>query len=104
MDISALVLGFLEYCGIYRAKRRSGGGTRGGHTPPGRARRPWRALVGCPLLRTPPGATRAHIFPFGPEKIIVKFRAIWTPFDIDFLRCKKTWKKQELALGTMSIG
>ena len=31
-------------------------------------------------------------------------RYIWTPFGIDFLWCKKTSKKQQLALGTGSIG
>ena len=36
MNISSTPLGFLEYLGIYRAKRRPGG-TRGGHNPPGRA-------------------------------------------------------------------
>ena len=36
----------------------------------------------------------------GPEKITKKFRCVWTPFGIDFLRSKK----QQLALGTMSIG
>jgi hypothetical protein len=40
----------------------------------------------------------------GPEKIPKKFCCIWTPFGIDFLRSKKQAKKQQLALGTMSIG
>ena len=53
MNILSTPLGFLEYWGIYRAKRWSGG-TRGGHYPPGRAWAFWRNLVGCPLLGTPP--------------------------------------------------
>ena len=39
-----------------------------------------------------------------PEKITKKFCCGWTPFGIDFLQSKKTSKKQQLALGTMSIG
>ena len=66
MNISSTPLGFLEYWGIYRAKRRSGG-TRGGHNPPGRAWASWRALVGCALLGAPPGAARAHYVPSGPK-------------------------------------
>jgi len=45
------------------------GSHRGGHNPPGRARGPWRALVGCaPLGAPPPGATLAHWVPTGPKK------------------------------------
>ena len=93
MNILSTPLGFWEYLGIYRAKRRSGG-TRGGHNPPGHAWASWRALVGCPLLGTPPGATRAQHVPSGPYKISVKFRGIWTPSDIDFLQCKKHGKNK----------
>ena len=64
------------------------GGHRGGHNPPGCARGPWRALVGC----APPGAAQAHWIPSGPEKISKKLRGVWTLFDIDFLRCKKQAK------------
>ena len=31
----------------------------------------------------------AHLVSSGPEKVHKKFRCIWTPFGIDFLRCKK---------------
>src|SRR4051812_38263579 len=91
MHISSTFLGFLEYWGIYRAKRRSGG-TRGGHNPPGRARASWRALVGCPLLGTPPRCNQCSTSSFWPIKIIVKFHGIWTPSDTDFLQCKKHGK------------
>ena len=53
------LLGFWEYWGIYRAKRRFGG-TRGGHNPPGRAWASWHTLVGRALLGAPPGAALAH--------------------------------------------
>ena len=65
INISSTPLGFWEYWGIYRAKRRSGG-TRGEHDPPGRAWASWRTLVGCALLGAPPGATRDHYVPSGP--------------------------------------
>ena len=55
------------FLGIYRAKRRSGG-TRGGHNPPGRARASWRALVGCPLLGTPPRCNQGPLCSFWPIK------------------------------------
>ena len=77
------------------------GGHRGGHNPPGRARGAWHALVGCAPLGAPPGAALAQWVPSGPKKISVKFRGVWTPFDIDFLRCKKQAKK---ATGTGLIG
>ena len=88
MNISTLLLGFLEYCGIYRAKRRSGG-TRGGHNPPGRAWASWRALVGCALLGAPPRRSQGLLCSFWSKKISVKFRGIWTPSEINFLRRKK---------------
>ena len=52
INISLTPLGFLEYLGIYREKRRFGGHPR------------WAQ------------PTRA-------------FCCVWTPFDIDILRCKK---------------
>ena len=47
---------------------------------------PWWVV---PPSGHPLGAARAHYVPSGPKKIVVKFRCIWTPSDIDFLRCKK---------------
>ena len=64
MNISSTPLGFVDFWGIYRAKRRSGG-TRGGHNPPGCAR---RTLIGCAPLGAPPGAALAHRVPSGPKK------------------------------------
>ena len=100
---SSTLLGFLEYWGIYRAKRRCG-------RPP-RWAQPTRARLG-PQVR--PGGLCSPRSPlwnfFGPtcvsglEKISKNFRCIWTLFGIDFLRSKKTSKKQQLARGTMSIG
>ena len=51
----------------------------------------------------PSGTSLAQLVSFGLEKISKKFRCVWTPFGIDFLRSKNKQKKQ-LALGTMSIG
>jgi len=59
--------------------------------PPGM---PWWVVLSS---EHPPGAARAHYVPSGPQKISVKFRCIWTPFDIDFLRCKNM---QKTATGT----
>ena len=57
----------------------------------------------------------AYFFIFGPspeasrvsyvkEKIVKKFRGIWISFSIDFLQNQKQAKKQQLALGTGSVG
>src|SRR4051812_21076249 len=78
MNISSTPLGFLEYWGIYSAKRRFGG-TRGGHNPPGRAWASWHALVGYPLLRTPPRCNQGPISSFWSIKNLRKFHGIWTP-------------------------
>ena len=43
-------------------------------------------------LGAPPRCNQGPFPSFWPIKIIVKFRGIWTPFDIDFLRCKKMKK------------
>ena len=52
----------------------------------------------------PPGASWSVVPPSGhpqvllwPIKIHKKFHDVWTPFDIDFLRCKN---KQKIATGT----
>ena len=88
MNISSTPLGFWEYWGIYRAKRRSGGHSR--WAQPTRAR---LGLVARPGgLCTPRGTPQAQPGPIMfllVKKISVKFRCIWTPSDIDFLRCKK---------------
>src|SRR4051812_48816245 len=79
-------LWFLEHWGIYRAKRRSGGRW----AQPTRAR---LGLLACPFgLCTPwstPRRSQGPLRVFWSIKISVKFRCIWTPSDIDFLRCKK---------------
>ena len=46
----------------------------------------------------------AQLVSSGPEKISKKFHCVWTLFGTDILRSKKTSKKQQLALGTGSIG
>ena len=80
--------------GVFIEQRGGPGGTRGGHNPSGRAWVSWRALVGCSPLGAPPplGAAQAHWVPSGLEKISKKLCCVWTPFDIDFLRCKKQAK------------
>ena len=66
MNIVSMPLGFLEYWGIYRAKRRSGGAPEVGTTyqsalgPPGA---PWWVVLSS---EHPPGAARAHYVSFGP--------------------------------------
>ena len=52
----------------------------------------------------PSDTSSAHLVSSGLEKFSKKFRCVWTPFGIDFLRSKKKAKKQQLAQGTMSIG
>ena len=79
-------------------------GGRGGHNPPGRAWAPKHTQVGCGPLGAPSGTSLAQLLFSGPEKISQKFRFVWTLFGIDFLQSKKQAKKQQLALGTMSIG
>ena len=92
MNILSTPLGFLEYWGIYRAKSRSRGHPR--WAQPTRVR---LGLLACPGGLSPPRDS-PQVQP-GPNffllvhKIIVKLRGIWTPFDIDFLRCKKQEKK-----------
>ena len=90
MNISSTPLGFWEYLGIYRAKRRSGG--HPWWAQPTRAR---LGLLACPgglsSPRSTPGRSMAHYVPSSPKTISVKFCGIWTLFDIDFLCCKK-WK------------
>ena len=68
------------------------------------APRPPSALVGFAPLGAPLRYFLGPIGVFWSRKIHKKFRDVWTPFDIDFLQCKKTSKKLQLALGTMSIG
>ena len=53
IDFCRLPYGFWNI-GVFIEQRGGSGGTRGGHNPPGRAWASWRALVGCPLLGTPP--------------------------------------------------
>ena len=88
MNILSTPLGFLEYWGIYRAKRRSGGtevGTtyQGTLGPPGA---PWWVVLSSEHPQAQPGPI---MFLLVQKKISVKFRCVWTPFGIDFLRCKK---------------
>ena len=64
MNISSTPLGFLEYWGIYRAKRRCGS-HRGGHNPH--------------------GTSLAQQVSSGLETIHKKFGCVWTPLGIDFL-------------------
>jgi hypothetical protein len=40
----------------------------------------------------PSGTSLAHLVSSDPEKISKKFRCVWTPFGIDFLRSKKQAK------------
>ena len=88
MNISSTALGFWEYWGIYRAKRRSGGHPR--WAQPTRVR---LGLLMCPGgLCSPQRTPRRSQGPLGvfwSKKNSVKFCCVLTPFGIDFLRCKK---------------
>ena len=59
--------------------------------PPGA---PWWVVLPS---EHPSGTFLAHRVSSGPEKITKKFRCVWTPFGIDFLRSKN---KQKIATGT----
>ena len=59
---------------------------RGVPGPPGLPR--WVVLPSEP----PSSTSLAQQVSCGPEKITKKFGCVWTPFDIDFLRCKKQAK------------
>ena len=68
---------------------------------PGASGVPWCLVGRLSLLLV---TSLAHWLLFGPKKISKKFRRDWTPFGTDILRSKNKQKKQQLALGTMSIG
>ena len=96
MNISSMLLGFLEYWGIYRAKRRSGGHPRWAQ--------PTRARLGLPVrpggLSPPRDSPQVQpgpiCFLLAHKKSSWSFMAFGL-FDIDFLRCKKHGKT---AIGT----
>ena len=60
INISSTPLGFLEYCGIYRAKRRFRGHPRW-------AAPTWARPGGCCSPRATPGASLAHLMSSGPK-------------------------------------
>ena len=55
---------------------------------------PWWVVLPSEL---PSDTSLAHQVSCGPEKISKKFRCIWTPSDIDYMRSKKM---QNTATGT----
>ena len=86
--ILSTLLGFLEYWSIYRIKR-------GFRTQP-RWAQPTKGCLGLQArpsgLCSPRSTPRCSLGPLGvfwSNKFSVKFRCIWTPFGIDFLRYKK---------------
>ena len=78
--------------GVFIEQRDGARGHRGGHNPPGRSWGPMNALVGCAPLGAPPGASPPIGCLLVHKKNPKKFRCIWTPMGIDFLRCKKQAK------------
>ena len=83
--------GFLE---IWEFIELKGGGTeRGvGQHPlaaPGPCGAAWWVL---PTSVSISGTSSDPRLSFGPKKIYKKFHCVWTPFGIDFLRCKKQAK------------
>ena len=82
--VSSTPLGFWEYW-VFIEQRNGPGAPEVGTThlgAPGPPGAPWWVVLSS---ENPPGAARAHYVPYGPKKISVKFRCIWTPSDIDFL-------------------
>jgi len=95
--------GFWDFRGFIELK---GGGEdlRVGHHPEGRARGPWRALVGG---GPPVVLLREFFLPTGvfwprknPQKLVLRLDSVWYGFPVK----QKQGRKQQLALGTMSIG
>ena len=95
--------GFWNFRGFI--ERRGGGGSfRGPHHPLGRARGSWRALVGA---GPPVVLLREFFLPTGvfwprknPQKLVLRLDSVWYGFPVK----QKQGRKQQLALGTMSIG
>ena len=76
---------------------------RGEQHPPGHARRPRRALVGCAPLEAPPRCFLGPLDVLWPKKSSKSFAAFG--LRLVLISCDvKTCRKQQLALGTMSIG
>ena len=76
--------GFLEFLGIFGAKRRCGRPTRRATplaVPGAHGTAWWVFLTSC----LPSSSFLVHTVSSGPEKIHKKFRFVWTPFDMDFL-------------------
>ena len=97
--------GFRVYRYIYIGERNTSGEPRGAHEGGGRAQGGWarplpRASLVSFLTWTPslPGC-----FP-SKNNFSRRFHSVSTPFDIPFLRNTETREKQELALGSGSIG
>ena len=53
---------------------------------PGPPSAPWWVVLPS---ENPPRCFLGPVGIFWPKKILKKFCCVWTPFDIDFLRCKK---------------
>jgi hypothetical protein len=95
--------GFLE---IWEFIELRGGGTEGwlGQHPPGHARPLWRGLVGVAHL----GLCLQYFFlspvvfwpKKNPQKVSLHLDSVWYGFSVN----QKQGRKQQLALGTMSIG
>jgi len=84
--------------------RGGGGSFRGAHHPLGRAVHPWRAPLGGGFLGT---LLRFFLGPYAfswprknPQKLVLRLDSVWYGFSVK----QKQGRKQQLALGTMSIG
>ena len=102
-DFRRLPSGFWNI-GVFIEQRGGPGAPEVGTTHQGAAgppSAPWWVVLPS---EHPQGASSTHWMSSSPKKISKKFRCVWTPFGIDLMRCKKTCRKQQLALGTMSIG
>src|SRR3954463_13521961 len=88
MNISSMPLGSSIF-GVFIEQRGGPGAPEVGTThqgAPGPPGSPWWGVVPS---EHPPRSSLGPLGVFWAIKISVKFRCIWTPFGIDFLRCKK---------------
>ena len=103
-DCAEILTRFFSRYKLPCARSRAPTDVRGGHNPPPRARGLWRALVSCGLcgppfavIPTPKNHIYSKIILHG---ILLHLDFIWYGYST----IQKTCRKQELALGTGSIG
>ena len=102
INISSTPQGFWNI-GVFIEQRGVAGGHRGGHNPTGRAWASRRALVSCAHLGLPLRYFFGPLDVFQSKKSTKSFTAFG--LRLILITCNvKNMQKQQLALGTMSIG